>query len=117
MVGRRTAVLERVNGRNRERTARRRQACKARPIISGRPEIACTIRDLSATGARLSFRNPTILPRPFTLRFDEEDQRVTVVWQAGCLAGVSFQTPIRRLRRRRRSASGSGRAVDELDSR
>jgi PilZ domain-containing protein len=67
-------------------------------IISGRTEIDCMIRDLSAHGARLSFLNPTILPRQFQLRFDDHDQRVTVVWQAGRLAGVKFQTPIRHAR-------------------
>jgi hypothetical protein len=63
-------------------------------IIGGRTEIDCTIRDLSAHGARLSFLNPTILPRQFQLRFDGHSQRVTVVWQSGRLAGVKFQTPI-----------------------
>jgi hypothetical protein len=65
-------------------------------IISGRTEIDCMIRDLSSHGARLSFLNPTILPRQFQLRFDDHDQRVTVVWQKGRLAGVKFQSPIRR---------------------
>jgi hypothetical protein len=77
-----------------------RVAAKTRgtAIISGRTEIDCAIRDLSAHGARLSFLNPTILPRQFQLRFDDHDQRVTVVWQAGRLAGVKFQTPIRHAR-------------------
>ena len=66
-------------------------------LIPGRPELPCTIRDLSALGARLNFMNPTILPRSFRLLFDGEDQKVTVVWQAGMLAGVRFQTPIRHL--------------------
>jgi hypothetical protein len=65
-------------------------------IISGRTEIDCMIRDLSSHGARLSFLNPTILPRQFQLRFDDQDQRVTVIWQKGRLAGVKFQSPIRR---------------------
>ena len=64
-------------------------------IISGRAEIDCQIRDLSAHGARLSFLNPTILPRQFQLQFDGHDRRVTVIWQAGRLAGVKFQTPIK----------------------
>lgn len=71
-------------------------------IIGGRAEISCTIRDLSATGARLSFMHPTFLPRTFRLRFDQEDQRVTVMWQAGVLAGVRFQTPLRHLAPRRK---------------
>jgi hypothetical protein len=68
-----------------------------RVVIPGRPEIAVTIRDLSSLGARLSFMNPTILPRSFRLLFDDQDQKVTVIWQAGVLAGVRFQTPVRHL--------------------
>lgn len=68
-----------------------------RIVISGRPEIPCTIRDLSSLGARLSFMNPTILPRSFRVLFDDQDAKVTVIWQAGVLAGVRFQTPIRHL--------------------
>lgn len=73
-----------------------RHAAKQRgsAVVSGRAEIPCVIRDLSATGARLSFSNPTILPRTFRLEFDGQDQRVTVVWQRGLMAGVKFQTPI-----------------------
>jgi hypothetical protein len=66
-------------------------------VIGGGPEVTCTIRDLSATGARLSFSHPTFLPRTFRLLFDEQDQRVTVRWQAGVMAGVRFQTPLRHL--------------------
>jgi hypothetical protein len=63
--------------------------------INGRPEIACTVRNLSNTGAQLNFSNPTILPRAFHLKFDGSEQRVTVIWQSGRLAGVRFQTPLR----------------------
>ncbi len=66
-------------------------------VISGRSAIPCTIRDLSATGAKLSFHNPTILPRIFSLQFEDEEHRATVVWQAGVLAGVRFQTPRRHI--------------------
>ena len=62
-----------------------------RVVIPGRPEIVVTIRDLSSLGARLSFMNPTILPRSFRLLFGDQDQKVTVIWQAGVLAGVRFQ--------------------------
>jgi hypothetical protein len=66
-------------------------------IVSGRSEIDCSIRDLSATGARLRFTNPTFLPRTFTLRLEDQDHKVTVMWQAGLMAGVRFQTPLRNL--------------------
>ena len=63
--------------------------------INGRPEIACTIRNLSNTGAQLNFAHATILPRVFQLKFDGNEQRVTVVWQSARLAGVRFQAPLR----------------------
>lgn len=68
---------------------------EGKAVLSGRSDVPCRIRDLSATGARLSFRNPIILPRQFSLRFGEETHRATVVWQAGLFAGVRFQSPTR----------------------
>ena len=80
---------------NQRKTARSASKLEAKAVLSGRADVACTISDLSATGARLSFRHPTILPRQFNLRFGSEDHRATVVWQAGLFAGVRFQSPTR----------------------
>ena len=63
--------------------------------INGKPDITCSVRNLSNLGAQLSFPNPTILPRTFQLRFDGTEQRVTVIWQSGRLAGVRFQSPLK----------------------
>jgi hypothetical protein len=71
--------------------AQSKQPCVA---LIGRSKVECAIRDVSATGARLSFHHPTSLPRTFRLRFDDRDQVVTVVWQGGLFAGVRFQSPI-----------------------
>jgi len=79
------------------RNAPRAPAKQRGTAIFGGREIACTIRDLSALGARLNFAHPTFLPRQFRLVFDEGDQKVTVVWQRGINAGVRFQQPIRAL--------------------
>jgi hypothetical protein len=80
-------------------------------IINGRAEVECTIRDISSTGARISFRQPTFLPRTFQLRLASEgDQKVTVMWQGGVLAGVRFQNPLRtRAPAKRRSLFSWGR--------
>jgi PilZ domain len=75
---------------------------QGKAIISGRSELTCTIRDLSALGARLKFMHPTFLPRQFRLVFDDSDQKVTVVWQAGVIAGVRFQTPLRYLPKKKK---------------
>jgi hypothetical protein len=64
-------------------------------VVGGRTDIECQIKDLSSTGAKISFSNPTFLPKVFTLKFDGEEHRVTVKWQRGLQAGVRFQTPIR----------------------
>jgi hypothetical protein len=67
---------------------------KGKALIGSGKELDCTVRDLSTLGARLSFMNPAFLPRQFRLQFDGHDEKVTVVWQAGVLAGVRFQKPI-----------------------
>lgn len=77
------------------------QKKKGSAAFNGR-HLDCSIRDLSATGARLNFGHPTFLPRIFNLRFDDQDQRVTVMWQRGQYAGVRFQTPIRSMLPKRR---------------
>jgi hypothetical protein len=68
---------------------------KGTAVVNGGSAIDCTIRDLSATGARLTFQHPTILPRTFRLRFADQDERVTVMWRRGLQAGVRFYSPIR----------------------
>ena len=73
--------------------------------IPGRADITCTLRDLSNTGAQLSFSNPVILPRTFNLNFDRQEMRVSVVWQSGRLAGVKFQTPLRGIGAKFRSST------------
>lgn len=70
---------------------------RGRIVISGRGDIPCTIRDVSQLGARLTFMHPTILPRTFRLIFDDQDQKVRVIWQSGLIAGVRFAEPVRAL--------------------
>jgi hypothetical protein len=63
-------------------------------VLAGRPDIDCSIRDLSAFGARLQFRVRAFLPRNFKLRFNGMEKDVRVVWQSGLLAGVRFPEPM-----------------------
>jgi hypothetical protein len=81
--------------RDERKAPRSASKTQAVAMLASRSELECTIRDLSATGARLSFRHPTFLPKTFRLQFGAEDQRVTVIWQRGLFAGVRFQTPLR----------------------
>jgi len=78
--------------RNAQRSAARQRSFA---VLGGHARVECTIRDISATGARLNFRNPIFLPRRFMLQFNSETQPVVVMWQSGLFAGVRFQTPIR----------------------
>ena len=84
------------------KAARQPAQTRGKAVIGGRSEVDCTIRDLSALGARLRFPHPTFLPRQFRLVWDDSDQKVTVIWQAGVIAGVRFQTPIRHLPARKK---------------
>ena len=68
---------------------------QGRAIIGGRSDMECIVRDVSATGARISFSNAAFLPKTFMLRFGGESHKVSVKWQRGLEAGVRFQTPIR----------------------
>jgi hypothetical protein len=78
------------------RVARVASRQRGKALIGDRSAVTCTVRDLSPLGARLSFSNPTFLPRRFLLQIDgEEERNVTVIWQAGVLAGVRFATPLR----------------------
>ena len=63
--------------------------------IPGRPDIDCSIRDVSNLGRAAELLEPDILPRMFQLKFDGIEQRVTVMWQSGRLAGVRFQSPLK----------------------
>lgn len=67
---------------------------QGRVQLPGRPDIACLVRDVSATGARLQFGARIFLPRSFSLHFDGEARGARVVWQSGLFAGVRFTKPL-----------------------
>lgn len=59
--------------------------------------VECTISNVSVGGARLKFLKPMLLPRQFELTFGSGHRtRVKVAWQRGTLAGVRFETPLRK---------------------
>jgi hypothetical protein len=76
------------------RAARASANTRGKVTLVGRPDIDCTVRDLSAFGARLQFRVRTFLPRSFQLRFEGMDKEARVVWQSGMFAGVRFAQPL-----------------------
>lgn len=57
------------------------------------PEIACTVRDVSLTGARIRIAAETTLPGRVVLRVPlrRECRLGRVVWQAGDMVGLHFE--------------------------
>jgi hypothetical protein len=75
------------------RIAPRYRVMKAAKVAYGGDEIACTIRDLSATGAALEFSNlAEIVPEAFTLIVPEDELKLPchVVWRRAFRMGVAF---------------------------
>jgi hypothetical protein len=91
--------------RNAPRSAAKFQG---KVILPGKPDIDCTIRDVSATGARLQFQVRSFLPRTFALHFDGTTRNVRVMWQAGLFAGVRFsEAQAHRVPQQKRSLWGA----------
>jgi hypothetical protein len=80
-----TAMIER-------RTAPRHRVYKRGTIALGFIGIDCTIRNLSATGARIDVASPLALPDQFTLvmETDRVTRRCRPVWSAEQRIGVAF---------------------------
>lgn len=73
-------------------------------MMDGRPVSAATLRDVSATGARLSISNVLVVPRHFrlTVEIDGMSAECELVWRRPGEIGVRFlshprfETPLRR---------------------
>ena len=61
-------------------------------LLSDYVEVSCSVRDISAGGARLEFDGPVCLPSEFRLRLVSADLDIpaTVRWQRRLEAGISF---------------------------
>lgn len=78
--------------------AERRAAPRRRTLKSGRAifnnkqsVLSCTVRDLSATGAKLRFATVMGIPETFELDMTDEPRRSChVVWRRGEDVGVVF---------------------------
>ena len=80
---------------NEQRGERRDRVLKTGWIITGdkAPKIACTVRDLSRTGARLLVPSSTFgVPREFKLMIGGSGPRsCRVAWRTEAAIGVEFQ--------------------------
>jgi hypothetical protein len=63
------------------------------------PEITCTVRNVSLTGARINVSRGTILPQRLVLRVPMRDeQRIArLVWRDGEAAGLVFEDRAERI--------------------
>jgi hypothetical protein len=76
------------------RSPRRRAFLGGRVHYKGLSSSAdCLIRDVSATGARIAFTDPTPLPDHFELEVlsTGERRKARLVWTRGLLAGVEYE--------------------------
>jgi hypothetical protein len=72
---------------------RRRTVLTGRVVFNNRSSVLdCTVRDLSETGARISFAAVSELPPEFELEIPNKGQRVQarLMWSRGATHGVMF---------------------------
>ena len=84
------------DGGEHHRSAHRKRTLKAaKVVLTDWTTIDCTIRDISATGARLVFGDAFALPEEFRMIVVMTNTIVPVrlLWQRGLTAGVSFTGP------------------------
>ncbi len=66
----------------------------AQIVVPVGPAVACIVRNISATGARLDLKLP-ILSNTFSLVFDDAEwpaRECRVVWREETRVGVAFET-------------------------
>ncbi len=78
---------------DRRSSQRRRTVLKGRVLLNNRSSVLdCTVRDLSDTGAQLTFADFSLLPLDFELEIPSRDLRIQarVMWSRGTNHGVRF---------------------------
>jgi PilZ domain len=77
---------------NEHRIAPRSRVLKAGTITFGGTSIACTVRNISASGAALEVTGPLWFPDRFTLEIASEQLRKPchIVWRKEKRIGVAF---------------------------
>jgi hypothetical protein len=77
---------------NEQRITSRRRVLKAGSIAFAGNEIACTVRNLSETGAALEVVTPLFIPDRFTLVVSSEqlNRQCHIVWRREKRIGIAF---------------------------
>jgi hypothetical protein len=61
--------------------------------VQGNPIMSCTVRDISATGARVDLAHDAALPKSFLLSLTKDGnvrRKCSVAWQLATVAGIHF---------------------------
>jgi hypothetical protein len=77
--------------RQEPRVARRDRVIKTGVVLIGETTINCIVRDISITGARISFPTPILVPAVFSLRVSDGSTYPAVRrWMRGLEVGLEF---------------------------
>jgi hypothetical protein len=76
----------------RRRSARMKVLKEGRVLLTDHTAVECTVRDISAGGARLEFACPVELPQAFRLRIVSADLTIPArtAWRRQLEVGVTF---------------------------
>ena len=75
-----------------KRAAQRYRVFKGGTITFENSGIACTVRNMSASGAAIDLENPAILPQSFTLSISRDNfvRHCRTVWRNDKRIGLAF---------------------------
>ena len=75
-----------------KRAAQRHRVFKGGTITFEHSGIACTVRNMSASGAAIDLENPITLPQSFTLSIERDNfvRNCRTVWRNGRRVGLAF---------------------------
>lgn len=81
---------------NENRIAPRKRVLKGAFIVTSEkaPKLACTVRNISDTGAALQVSTTFGLPAAFDLIVDNERYHCRSMWRTDTKIGVKFETPV-----------------------
>ena len=91
-----------MNQRQNTQVSETRAAPRERMFVAARLSyahgalsVACTVTQLSATGARLNIADPASLPDMFDISIPHKDfnSRARMIWREGSKAGIEFLAP------------------------
>lgn len=78
------------------RTAQRLKVLKSAKAVFNKNSsvVDCTVRDMSETGARIVFKDHTLVPDEFRFLLTQDNtiRDVKIMWRKGGLVGIKFMS-------------------------